>query len=157
MKRHFIVAITLVIFTLALATVAMAADPFVGTWKLNVAKSKYNPGPAPKSVTLKIEDLENGFKWTFDTIEADGKATHVEWSGKHDGKDYSFAGNPDADTAATKKTDANTLTSVLKKGGKALGSGRILASKDGKTLTLTEKGTNPQGQDVNNTIIYDKQ
>jgi|WetSurMetagenome_2_1015567.scaffolds.fasta_scaffold100404_2 hypothetical protein len=129
-----------------------AADPFVGTWKMNVAKS--NANPTPKSQTLKIAAQDGGFKWAFDTIEADGKATGGVWSGKYDGKDYSLTENTDFDTVATKKINANTLDSVMKKGGKVVGAGREVVSKDGKTLTLTSKLTNAQGQSVS---VYDKQ
>jgi hypothetical protein len=137
---------------LTLATVALAADPYVGTWKLNVAKS--NANPPPKSQTLKITAQDNGFKWSFDTVEADGKATNGVWSGKYDGKDYSLTANTDFDAVATKKINANTLDSVMKKGGKVVGTGRSVVSKDGKTLTLTTKLKNAQGQDVS---VYDKQ
>jgi N-acetylmuramoyl-L-alanine amidase CwlA len=156
MRKHILIVMTAILL-LTLSIVALAAEPHVGTWKLNVAKSTYNPGPPPKSTTLKIEAQESGFKWTFDIVEADGKATHVEWSGKHDGKDYSFKGNADFDTAATKKIDANTLESVVKKGGKVAGTGREVVSKDGKTLTFTQKLKNAQGRDTNDTLVYDKQ
>ena len=72
MRTRLLVAAALV---LGLATMAIAADPFVGTWKLNVAKSKIT-GQTPKSETLKIATQNNGFKWTFDTVDAEGKATH---------------------------------------------------------------------------------
>ena len=155
-KRSIAIAATM-IFIFALATVAMAADPFIGTWKLNLAKSKFNPGQAPKSLTLKIAAQDNGFKWTFDTVEADGKATSAVWSGKYDGKDYLLTANPDVDAVASRKIDANRLDSVMKKGGKQIGSGRIVVSKDGKILTLTTKEKNAQGQDASVTEVYEKQ
>lgn len=151
MRKNILVVITAILI-LALASVAMAADPFVGTWKLNVAKS--NASPAPKGQTLKITAQNSGFKWAFDTVEADGTATNGVWAGKYDGKDYSLTGNSNFDTVATKRTDANTLDVVLKKGGKVVGTGRNVVSKDGKTLTMTGKLTNAQGQDVS---VFDKQ
>jgi hypothetical protein len=129
-----------------------AADSFVGTWKLNVAKSNANPNP--KSQILKIAAQDSGFRWAFDTVDADGKATGGVWSGKYDGKDYSLTENSDFDTVATKKINSNTLDSVMKKGGKVVGTGQEVVSKDGKTLTLTSKLTNAQGQSVS---VYDKQ
>jgi len=162
MRKRPRVIVATMILVLALATAAMAADPFVGTWKLNLAKSKFSPGPAPTDVTiLKIKAQSNGFKWTFETVGADGKAAPGsvpgEWSGKYDGKDYLLKGNENADTVASRKIDANTLDCMLKKGGIAVGSGRVIVSKDGKTLTLTEKDKNAQGQNVNNTEVYDRQ
>jgi hypothetical protein len=153
MRRHSIVVFTVVIFTLALATVALAADPFIGTWKMNVAKSKI-ASQAPKSWTLKIEALDNGLKWTSDIVAADGTAAIGVWSGKYDGEDYANTLGGDYDAVAAKKINANTFDSVLKKEGKVVGSGRGVVSKNGKTLTITTKLKNAQGQDV---VVFDKQ
>ena len=150
--RKLILIVMTAILVLALATLALAADPFVGTWKLNLAKS--NGTPAPKSQTLKIVAQDGGFKWAFNTIEADGRATNGVWSGKYDGKDYSLTVNSDFDTVADKRLNANTLNSVLKKGGTVVGTGQEIVSKDGKTLTLSSKLTNAQGQSVS---VFDKQ
>ena len=89
MRKHILVAMT-AILVLALATVAMAADPHVGTWKLNVAKSKFNPGPPPKSDTITFTTQDNGIKLVEDIVEADGKAYHIGFAAKYDGKDYPF-------------------------------------------------------------------
>jgi len=89
------------ILTLTLATIAMAADPFVGTWKLNVAKSKFNPpGSALKSDVVKIVAQDNGLKFTFNRMDAEGKAIHIESAPKFDGKDYpvTITGNTFANT-----------------------------------------------------------
>src|SRR5437870_2364867 len=97
-------------FVLAFGAVVMAADSNIGTWKLNVAKSKFSPGPAPKSQTLKIEAWgTDGVKFTSDGIDADGKPTHAEFQAKYDGKFVPFKGNPDADMLAYKRIDANTV------------------------------------------------
>ena len=133
-----------------------AADPFVGTWKLNLDKSKIT-GPAPKSEIFKITAQGGGFKWVSESVAADGKATNGVWSGKYDGKDYSLTENADIDTVASKKINANTLDAVLKKGGKVVGTMRWVVSKDGKTLTYTEKLKNAQGQNINDTGVFDRQ
>ena len=158
MSRRLMAIIVAVIITCALASVAVAADdPFVGTWKLNPAKSKFDPGPAPKGQTLKVDVQDNGFRWTFDTVGADGKAMHMEWLGKYDGKDYSQAGNKDADTVATRRIDAHTLDSVLRNGGKNIGTGRCIVSKDGKSMTLIENRPPAGGQYMKDVLFYDKQ
>ena len=154
MRTRLPIGIALV---LALATVAMAADPHVGTWKLNLAKSKYNPGPPPKSQTLKIQAQENGLKYVSDSVDAEGKATHNEFAAKYDGKDYAYLGSPDVDTLAYTKVDANTLDFVTKKGGKEVEKGRAVVSVDGKTRTVTSKGKNAKGQDTSRTSVYVKQ
>src|SRR5262245_35047842 len=108
-------ALTLLIVCMLAASVVMGADMFSGTWKLNVAKSKYSPGPAPKSGTLKVEAVEGGLKVTNDGENAEGKKTHTEYTVKFDGKDYPdkvmVDGKVDpngADMISAKKIDDNT-------------------------------------------------
>ena len=155
MKSRFLLGIVLV---LALVTVAMAADdPFVGTWKLNLAKSKFSPGPAPKSATVKCEVQGNVLNSVTDRVDSEGKATHTESTSIFDGKDHPATGNQTVDSYVSKRIGANTIERVGKKGGKEVESGRNVVSKDGKTRTLAFKGKNAQGQDVNNIAVYDKQ
>lgn len=156
MGKHILVVMT-AILVLALATVAMAADPHVGTWKLNPAKSKVNPGPPPKSEMATFTAQDNGLRLVADGMDGEGKAFHVAYAAKFDGKDYPLTGFTDADTVAIKRNDANTFSELIKKAGKEVMSARLVASKDGKTLTRTTKEKNAKGQDVNNTYIYDKQ
>jgi hypothetical protein len=136
-----------------------AADPFVGTWKLNLAKSKYDPGPPPKSTTGKIEAQDNGFKLVADSVDSQGKPGHVEYTVKYVGKDYpvTTTGGPSDLTLAIKKIDANTHDVVVKQGGKEVQTYREVVSKDGKTLTRTTKGKNAKGQAFNNTVVFDRQ
>jgi hypothetical protein len=139
-------------------SVLPADDPFVGTWKMNVAKSKASvPGMLPKSETSKGEAQGDIYKWTFDGVDAQGKAYHVEWSGKSDGKDYPVTGNPTTDMSSGKQIDANTLMSVRKKAGKEAGTFRVTVSKDGKVLTAAGKGKDEKGQEWSLTAVYDKQ
>ncbi len=155
-KSAFLSALA-VISVLALTTVMFAADNNVGTWKLNLAKSKYSPGPAPKSQTLKIEAWgDDGVKYTADGVDADGRPTHSEFQAKYDGKDFPFKGNPDADALAYKRIDANTVDATLKMKGKPTLTAKIVVSKDGKTRTVTQAGKNAQGQAVNITSVYEK-
>ena len=152
--------IPLVLATLAVSVGLWAQqDPAIGTWKLNLAKSKYSPpGLAPKSLTTKLEPYgKNGVKLTADGADAQGKPTHVEYSAEADGKDYPVKGNPDADAVSLKRIDPNTVEVLNKKGGKVMITARWVFSKDGKTRTLTTKGTNAQGQAVSNVAVYDKQ
>jgi len=157
MRRHSIVVFTVVIFTLAFSAVALAADPFVGTWKMNVAKSKVNPPPIAKSVTMKVMPKSDGFTWITDLVPNDGQALHMEWSGKFDGKDYPATGDPNADTYALKKIDPNTIVEVDKKAGKEVGNWRLVISKDGKTQTQTGKYKDEKGQEFTVTAVLEKQ
>ena len=141
-----------------IATTAFAADTNVGTWKLNLSKSKFSPGPAPKSQTLKIEASgTDGVKFTSDGVDGDGKPTHYEFSAKYDGKDNAVKGNPDFDVLAYKRINAGTVEATTKLKGKVMAVTTVVVSADGKTRTLTQKGKDAQGKDVNNTLVYDKQ
>ena len=157
MRKQILIVAAGIILALALATVAIAADAHDGTWKVNVAKSKYNSGPAPKSLVTKREAQANGIKTIFDGVDADGKALHYEYTAKLDGKDYPVVGNPDFDSIMLKQVDANTIDWVLKKSGKEIRRGQTVYSKDGKTRTQTEKGKNAKGQDYNDAVVYEKQ
>src|SRR5262249_27103906 len=86
-----------------------AASPFFGTWKLNVAKSKWSPGPALKSQTAKIEPTDGGMKVSSDRVDSEGKQTHFEWTAKFDGKDYPVKGDANRDAVSLKKIDDHTL------------------------------------------------
>jgi hypothetical protein len=134
-----------------------AGDPAVGTWKLNVAKSRYKPGPAPKTATITFEASGAGIKRTGESVAADGQVASFSYTAQYDGKDYPVTGNPNADTISIKRIDAYTTESTLKKGGKVTTTARRVVSKDGKTLTLTIKGTNAQGQPTDNVAVYDRQ
>jgi hypothetical protein len=156
MKRRMIV-VCVVTLCLAVGTLCLAADQTVGTWKVNVAKSKYSPGPSPKVSMVKFEETGDNVKIVVDATEADGKASHNEWTGKYDGKDYAVKGDLNTDARSYKKTDDYTLEVVSKKAGKVTTTSKSVYSQDGKTRTLTTTGTNAQGQKVDNSVIYEKQ
>jgi hypothetical protein len=156
-KRFAAIATTLLLVALALSVVARAADQHSGTWKMNPAKSKYSPGPAPKSITVKIDSDADNIKLSSDGIDAAGNPTHIEYTAKYDGKDYPITGVPNADTVALERPDASTIRSTIKKGDQVVMTVTSVISKDGTTRTSTFKGKDAQGQDVNNVVVYNKQ
>jgi len=157
--RRFGVAVgSAVLMVSVFVTTARAADSNVGTWKVNLAKSKYDPGPPPKGPNvLKIEADSDGITVSNDGVNAEGQATHVTYSAKYDGKDYPETGNPNVDTISIKRIDANTIETIAKKGGKVMVTSRTVVSNGGKLRTTTQNGTNAQGQKVHNVIVADKQ
>jgi hypothetical protein len=159
MRRKKLAAftMTLLLAALALNVFAAAADRHSGTWKMDPAKSKYSPGPAAKSNTVKIDSDADGIKLSSDGIDATGNPTHVEYTAKYDGKDYPVTGVPNATTVALERPDSNTIRSTLKKDGQVVMTVISVVSKDGKTRTSTFTGKNAQGQDVNNIVVYNKQ
>jgi hypothetical protein len=134
-------------------------DPLVGTWKLNVAKSKYQPGPPPMSEMRVYEPFGgagSGVKATFNRVDAMGKKITVTYSAMYDGKDYKYSG-PDGDTIALTREGANTVDATLKRDGKVSQTTKGVISADGKTRTLTFAGTDAKGQKISGTTVYEKQ
>jgi hypothetical protein len=134
-----------------------AADPALGTWKLNVAKSKYSPGPAPKSAAITYEEVADGIKRTGESVDAEGKTTSFTYTAKYDGKEYPVSGSDDFDTIVLKRINDNTTEATLKNSGKVVTTARRVVSKDGKMMTLTISGTNAKGEKMHNTTVYEKQ
>jgi hypothetical protein len=141
----------------AFATTASAQDP-TGVWKMNPAKSKYSPGPAPKSSTITTTAVAGGgFKSVTETMPATGAATKSEVTWMFDGKDHPVTGNPNSTSQAYTKVDAMHYTVVSKIGTKVSVTSKVALAKDGKSRTSTQTGTDAQGKAVNNMIWYDKQ
>lgn len=139
-----------------LASVAQS-DPFIGTWRLNVTKSTYSPGPPPRSNTLTVEAAGQGIRVTAKGTDAEGKPTATQYTASYDGKDYPVTGNPDWDAVAFKRVDAYTLEFTRKKAEKVVQTGTNVGSKDGKTRTVTSKGINARGEKISNVAVYEKQ
>lgn len=135
---------------------AESSDPLHGTWKLNAAKSKFTPGPAPKATSIKYEAAGEGLKVIVDTESDKGKG-HWEYTANFDGKDYPVTGSPDTDAVSLKRIDKASTQATLKKGGKTMTTNTRVVSADGKTLTITVKGTDAQGKAVDNVQVYEKQ
>jgi hypothetical protein len=157
MRKPILITMT-TILVLALATVAVAAaDPFVGTWKLNLTQSKFPPGQAPRSEILKCVAQENGLKGSFDTVDAKGKASHTDFSAKYDGKDYAQQGDPNVDTTAFRKINPYTLEVVDKKAGREIARYQSTVSTDGKTTTIKGTVKDATGKEITSVSVYDKQ
>ena len=133
-----------------------AADPVLGIWNLNVAKSNYRPGPAPKSQTRIYEEHPEGIKVTIKTVHADGKSTSVEHPVNYDGKEHPVTGSSQTDAIALEKVDEYTSEATLKHAGKVIGTNRRSISRDGRTMTIDYEGTDQRGA-VKNKAVYDKQ
>jgi hypothetical protein len=141
----------------AAVVAAPAADPVIGNWQLNVAKSKFSPGPAPKSDTRTYTSSDQGTTMTWKSVGADGKEIVAKSTFKTDGKDYPATGAPNFDSLSLKQVDDHTVQSTQKMGGKVIGTTTRTVSKDGKVLTLNSKGTSPAGVPYDNVMVYDRQ
>ena len=154
--RLFVVSLGLAL-ALAGTALAQSGNPRIGTWKLNLAKSTYAAGTAPKSATFTVVAAGAGVKVTVDGVNADGTVSHWMYTANYDGKDYPVTGNPNRETVASTLADANTLKSIYKKGGKAAVTQTSVLSSDGKTITITSTSTDAKGQPVNSVAVYDRQ
>jgi hypothetical protein len=149
MKRGLILAM--------FAAVALcAADPFVGTWKLNVAKSK-SDGPMNQSATVTIREIDNGHRVSLDGISADGKPAKTGFSAKFDGKDHPVTGSTLTDTITVRRASSHVLESTGKKAGKVVSTSRVTVSQDGKTLMMETKRIMPDGKTLHSTTVYERQ
>ncbi len=143
-RRMYLVSVAVPLAVVALGGTALAQS--VGTWSLNLAKSKSTEGQAPKSGTLVYEAAGAGIKVTVDQVPADGPAIHYAYSADYDGKDVPVVGNPNADMAARTRVNATTTKLVNKMGGRILSTVTLVDSADGKTLTITTTGKDARGR-----------
>jgi len=156
-KKLFVRALLVGAATWMAGTMAFAGENWVGSWKLNAANSKFGSGAVVRAQTLKFEATPAGIKLTSEGTDPQGKPTQGGYVSKFDGKDVPWAGNPQADTACPKRIDDNSYENVWKKGGKTTVTAKVTVSKDGKTLTVTQTGTDTQGVAVSAVAVYDRQ
>jgi hypothetical protein len=145
---------------LAAASVAMArgaADPIVGTWNLNFAKSTFDPGPAPKSQTRTYTVDKDGTTLSVSGVAADGSAISQQATFKYDGKAYQMTGSPDFDAIVPKRINDTTVKSALMKAGKKVGTTTRTISNHGKMLTLSTQVTGADGKLHTTVLVLDKQ
>lgn len=142
---------------LASGSAASAADNWLGSWKLNVGKSKFVPGPPPQSQTIKFAPADGGIKLTADGVDAEGKPMHLEYTAKFDGTEVPWTGNPNADAATPKRIDANRYENLWKKDGKVVVSVSATVSADGKTLTIVQRGKDAKDQLMDTNEVFERQ
>jgi hypothetical protein len=160
MKRSLFLLCALVLSVLAAGPLAGQGNPFVGTWKLNLAKSKYVGAPAPKDSTRTVTLNGKTATYLFTGTAADGSAVKYSFDTIYDGKDSAVTGSGmpgGADSIALTRITARHTTGVLKKGGKEVAKADATVSKDGKVATVTTKGTGADGKPYSVTSVYDKQ
>ena len=145
------VAIGLVVVSLALP----AADMLSGTWRLNTVKSKFSPGPGPKSNTVTYSMEGDWVVVKSQSVDAEGKAGSYTNRYKRDGKGYSFKSATADGMISVKQIDDFHTEATIR--GKTTTTSKVVISKDGKTRTMTTTGTNAEGKPVNSVSVYDKQ
>jgi hypothetical protein len=154
---------TMVLLGLAVATAfpkagfAQSGSPWIGTWKLNLAKSTYSPGLPPRSQTVTYEADGQGVRATIEAVGAQGTPAKQVLVLHNDGKSYPVTGVPAYDAASNKVVNDSTAWTIRTKAGKVVQTLIDVISADGKTETLTIAGVNPNGQQIYNVIVREKQ
>jgi hypothetical protein len=158
-RRMFLtVALLLNLFIMLPHTAGQESAPWVGTWKLNPAKSSNNSDPPRyKRTTCRIEPWEDGLKVTYDLVGIRGGVTHMEWTGRFDGKDYPMQGVDSVLTNAYRRIDDRTYEIVVKVDGKVVATSRVAVSPDGKELRVSTEERTASGTNVTTTAVYERQ
>ncbi|MDB6082217.1 MAG: hypothetical protein JWN43_98 [Gammaproteobacteria bacterium] len=153
--RHFFVGAVLAIVGLTAA--ADAPDPVVGTWTLDVAKSKFTPGRELKSQTRTYTESAKGVSVTVNGVGPGGTTLSQQSTFKYDGKSYPMSGAADYDALSLQRVNYNTVKSTLLKAGKPVGTSIRSISMHGKVMTLSTKLNDVNGKRNEMIAVYDKQ
>ena len=146
----------LVLAVVLLPGLVAAQTPGLSTWSLNVAKSTFSSGPAPKSTTVTLSAAGQGVRAVIDGVGPDGGKVHWEYTANFDGKPYPVTGNPDGDMVVAKRVNASTVeTSYTLKVKPTIVNTCVVAAY-AKTLTVTTTGTTAQGQKLNAVQVFEK-
>jgi hypothetical protein len=156
-KNLFVSSLLLCVATLLGSQTAFASENWVGSWKLNAAKSKFSSDAVVRAQTLNFEATTAGIKLTSDGTDPQGKAMHGEYTSSFDGKDVAWTGNPSADMASPKRIDDSSYENVWKLAGKHTMTSLVVVSKDNKTLTITQTPSGTKGAAVASVAVYDRQ
>ncbi len=135
---------------------ASAADPVLGVWKLNLSRSRYNPGPAPRSQTRTYVQTANGIQVTIRSIDTTGRSSTIEFPEKYDGKDYAVQGSDVADALAMVRINDYMAEASMKHGGMVVATARRLITDEGKTLVISFKQLSSD-HPVDNELVYERQ
>jgi hypothetical protein len=154
LKRLLVIATLVVVAFAAVSSAWAQSDPRIGTWKLNLAKSKYTPGPLPTSQTRTYKAQGSDIMATTETVDANGTHTSQSYNATADGKDHLTGPGT---TISIKLLGPGSYAGTSKKDGKMVSANRAVISHGGKVFTFTTKGTDAQGQAVNYVAVYDKQ
>jgi hypothetical protein len=160
MKRTLFLFTFLMLIAVAASPLLAEDSPFVGTWKLNTAKSKFEPGPAPKSLSRTVEAQGDGLKYSFEGVAGDGSAIAYSFASNLDGTDSAVTGTgtpAGADSLALTRVNSHKVHGTMKKDGKQIGTTEAEVSKDGKVVTVKSKGKTSDGKAFRMTSVYDKQ
>jgi hypothetical protein len=131
-------------------------DAWAGTWVLDLDKSTYPAGSAPRSNTSRIQPAGSTWLMSTDGIDTQGNTTHTELSAKFDGEDYPVAGAAPDTTYAFTRVNDHRYELVVKREGVVSGTTVTVVSPDGRTRTSMNSARNPQGDEVESVAVYER-
>src|SRR6516162_1974694 len=146
-----------VMVSITAISLAAGSDPVVGTWTLDLSKSTFPAGTAPKSQTRTYSQSGPSITLVMKTVGADGKESTTQTTYQLDGKDYPVTGSTQYDSISGKQVNPRTASFTLKKGGTAVGTTTRTVSKDGKHLTSKSSSTSAKGEKSESVLVFDKQ
>lgn len=145
-------------FSVLLAFEILAAsDPFVGTWTLNLRKSKYPPGTAPKGMVIQMEPVADGIQYHSETTGANGQISQSDYIASYDGKEATVKGKVGLLLPVSlKRIDPYTVEASYVRGLKVVATSRRVVSKDGRVMTITTISKDKDGKSVTNVGVYER-
>jgi hypothetical protein len=147
----------LLLAALAANSVAAVADPFTGTWKLNVHKSKYPPGECPKSMVIEMETAGKGIRYRSETEYANGRKTVARYTADYNGAETIVMGaNGLMAPVSLKRIDSNTVIASYTRAMQVVATSRRVVSKSGRMMTITTVSATKDGKSVTNIGVYEK-
>jgi hypothetical protein len=142
--------------TICTLLAAAEPDPILGVWKLNLARSRFNPGPAPRSQTRTYVETPKGIQVTIRSVGVNGRSSTIEFPERYDGKDYPVHGSEVADALALVRTNEYMAEATMKHAGRVVATARRLITDEGKTLIISYQEPSSE-HPVDNQLVYDKQ
>ena len=159
MSRRFLKLFFACLFGLGFsaARAQSADDPVLGTWRLNVERSTFTPGPGWRSQLRTYRSVPEGVSVTWSGVDAGGETMQVSYTYAYDGRDYPMVGSASYDTLNAVRIDALTVKSEEKRDGRIVGIAMRKVSADGKVLTITDEGINRKGETFSQVLVFDRQ
>ena len=145
----------------AVALFAAENDPFVGTWKLDLAKSTYSSNhPKPRELAMTIVDQGGNRLSTLNGTAADGSPIKIEVAAPIKGGPTEVKGappHPSWDTVVSEYISPIANDFVYSKNGKEVARRHFKMAEDHQTVTVRFTGPGPQGQTITQDDFWRRQ
>jgi hypothetical protein len=130
-------------------------DHLVGVWQVNLAKSRYFPGPAPTSEIRTYTREGDSVVGIIQRAFPDGRRERIEYTANYD-REYPVMGTESYDHVVLKRIDEYTSEAVLSHAGRVYGVARRVIASNERTMTITFRREAQSGPSVYNVVLYDR-